>query len=150
MSIPPVPPTELASLVDRVLEDHDELRQALDVAARLARLQGEDVMEAAIELLSSELEDHMLKEERVLLPWIRSGRGGTAGAPIRAMTAEHVHTLERVTHLRELTGGYRAPHANLGPLYLRLHGLDRFLRAHIAFEDEVLFPRALRGGGAEI
>jgi len=145
MSIESVePPPDLASLVDRVLEDHAALRRHLGEAARLAQAQGVGLLLDAIEELAGELHDHMLKEERVLLPWIRAGRGATAGAPIRAMATEHEHTLAIVARIRELAAGYRAPTDALAPLYLRLDGLDRLLHSHIALENDVLFPQALR------
>jgi regulator of cell morphogenesis and NO signaling len=140
MSIEPAPATDLATLIDRVLADHADLRADLRDATRLAAGPLLDALEA----LSSELEEHMQKEERVLLPWIRAGRGATAGAPIRAMLMEHEHTLAGLAHIRELTSGHRPPTEALAPLYLRLGEIDRLLHAHITLENDVLFPRALR------
>jgi regulator of cell morphogenesis and NO signaling len=144
MSIRAQEDADLAALVDRVRAQHVAIRHDLAEATRLAELHGSGELVGAVETLASELEDHMAKEENVLLPWIRAGRGATAGAPIRAMAREHEQTLAAVARIRDLTGGYRAPTEALAPLYLRLDGLDRLLRAHIVLENDVLFPLALR------
>jgi regulator of cell morphogenesis and NO signaling len=134
---------EIGTLVDRVLEDHAALRRDLAEASRLARCHVADPLLVTVETLASELLEHMQKEERVLLPWIRAGRGATAVAPIRAMSREHDQTLAWVARLRELTNGYHAPTEPLAELYALLDGIDRFLVEHIALENDVLFPQAL-------
>jgi regulator of cell morphogenesis and NO signaling len=141
MSIAPAPEVDLDATIDRVLAEHVALRRDLGEALKLA----EGPLLDAIAELAAELEEHMLKEERVLLPWIRAGRGSTARAPIRAMLIEHESTLAGVARIRDLTGGYDPPNDGLAPLYRRLGVLDRFLHAHISLENDVLFPRALRG-----
>ncbi len=127
-------------LIDRVLEEHIAIRRDLAEAGALmdvARLR------PVFQALRDELLEHLLKEERVLFPWIRSGRGATAVGPIRAMGWEHDATLAQIARLRELTSGYRAPDPAAAPLFACLERLDRGLRAHIELENDVLFPRAL-------
>jgi len=46
-----------------------------------------------VDELRADMEQHMVKEERVLFPWLR-GRAQTAGAPIRAMLLEHGDTIQ--------------------------------------------------------
>jgi regulator of cell morphogenesis and NO signaling len=133
----------IEAVVDRVLAEHSELRAELLDSGSLAQAHGDVPLREALDELDCELQEHLLKEERVLLPWIRAGRGVTAGAPIRAMLREHDHTLAGVARLRALTNGYRAPSDAVAPLYRRLESLERLLIAHIALENDVLFPMAL-------
>jgi regulator of cell morphogenesis and NO signaling len=137
---PPIHELPIHELIDRVLAEHAEIRRDLAEAGALmdvARLR------PTFEALRDELLEHLLKEERVLFPWIRSGRGATAVGPIRAMVWEHDGTLAQIAQLRELTDGYRASDPAAAPLCACLERLDRGLRAHIALENEVLFPQAL-------
>ncbi len=144
MSIEAMEQADLSVLVEHVVEEHATLRRRLLDATRLAGLHGAGPLADAVDALAGELGEHMLKEERVLLPWIRAGRGATAVAPIRAMTTEHEHTLAGLSRIRQLTNHFRAPTRALEALYAELAELERFLEIHIAFENNVLFPRALR------
>lgn len=96
--------------------------------------------------LRAELVEHMAKEETVLFPWIRSGRGDLARTPIQVMMMEHESTLQLLNRVRALRQG---PAATAPPLAAeiveRLGDLDRHLREHMHLENNVLFPRALRG-----
>jgi len=96
--------------------------------------------------IQGELEDHMQKEEQVLFPLIRSGRGRLAGMPIQAMETEHRDHAANLARLRELTGGYVVPDGACGSwhaLYLGSSELELELMRHIHLENHVLFPRAL-------
>jgi regulator of cell morphogenesis and NO signaling len=95
--------------------------------------------------LRSELTEHMAKEETVLFPWIRSGRGDLARTPIQVMMMEHESALQLLNRVRALR---QAPAATAPPLAAeiveRLGDLDRHVREHMHLENNVLFPRALR------
>lgn len=91
---------------------------------------------------------HMEKEERVLFPLIQAGRGRSALAPIRVMEKEHEDHGVSLTGLRELATGFAPPAeacTTWKALYLRLETLESELMEHIHLENNVLFPRALRG-----
>lgn len=97
--------------------------------------------------LLDDLVPHMAKEEQVLFPWIRSGRGASAGAPIHVMETEHVHVGGLLTELRRLTDDYVPPAEACGSwraLWAGLEALEQDLHRHIHLENNVLFPRALR------
>jgi regulator of cell morphogenesis and NO signaling len=97
--------------------------------------------------LRSELEVHMQKEEQILFPWIRSGRGASAGPPIRVMMMEHESAAASLEELRRLTGDYSVPPeacATWTALWQGLEALDSDLRQHMHLEGNVLFPRALQ------
>jgi regulator of cell morphogenesis and NO signaling len=90
--------------------------------------------------------DHLGKEELVLFPLLRSGRGALAGAPIHVMEQEHVDHGRNLARIRELTADLTAPPeacATWRALYLRLGRLADELMEHIHLENNVLFPRAL-------
>ncbi|MEZ4468093.1 MAG: hemerythrin domain-containing protein [bacterium] len=70
----------LERMGDKVVSVHGD---APEWGARLRRLR------ALLAELVAELEVHMQKEERILFPWIVSGRGSSAGGPIQVMLADH-------------------------------------------------------------
>jgi len=110
--------------------------------------------------LREELEEHMVKEERVLFPYIelletldREGREltvspfGSIQAPIGRMEHEHKIAGRALARLRELTGGYIPPADACNTfrgLYHGLAELEKTLHEHIHLENNVLFPRASR------
>lgn len=96
-------------------------------------------------ILRAELEPHMDKEERILFPWIRAGRGASVGAPINAMRIEHRQTEAVLARLRSLRYQYNLE-AQASPVAQSivegLAALDGSLQEHIQLE-EILFRRAL-------
>lgn len=90
--------------------------------------------------------DHLAKEEQILFPMIRAGRGWGAGGPIHVMEQEHEDHGRSLARLRELTADLTAPPEacpTWQALYLRLGRLADELMEHIHLENNVLFPRAL-------
>jgi regulator of cell morphogenesis and NO signaling len=107
---------------------------------------------AAYEELRADLEPHLTKEERVLVPMIRElARSTTApdfpcGSlqnPIRVMLTEHDRAGEVLARLRELTADYTTPAdgcASYHALYEGLQELETDTHLHIHKENNVLFP----------
>jgi regulator of cell morphogenesis and NO signaling len=107
--------------------------------------------------MGRELSEHMLKEERVLFPYISelaASRGqrpvaspfGTVRNPIRMMEREHIEAGDHLHLLRELTGGYRVPGdgcATYSVTMSELRQFERDLHRHIHLENNVLFPKAV-------
>jgi regulator of cell morphogenesis and NO signaling len=104
--------------------------------------------------LKSELEGHMLKEERVLFPMVRQLQRATArprfhcgsvANPIAVMEHEHDDAGTALAWLRARTGGYTPP-ADACNTYRALLGglaeLEADLHLHIHEENNILFPRA--------
>jgi regulator of cell morphogenesis and NO signaling len=90
---------------------------------------------------------HLEKEEKILFPMIRSGRGAAASAPIRVMEMEHDDHGETLAQTQRLTGNLTVPPeacTTWRALYLRLRELESDLMDHIHLENNVLFPRALQ------
>ncbi len=125
---------ELITLAEKVEKVHTEKSTCPHgLAAHLA------AMHAAVL-------DHLAKEELVLFPMIRSGRGAGAGGPIHVMEQEHEDHGRSLERLRELTADLTAPPeacTTWRALYLRLGRLSDELMEHIHLENNVLFPRAL-------
>jgi regulator of cell morphogenesis and NO signaling len=103
---------------------------------------------AHLEAVHEAVLSHLAKEEQVLFPMIRAGRGRMAGGPIHVMEAEHVDHGEDLERTRALTAGLVAPKeacSSWQALYLRLVELERELMEHIHLENNVLFRRVLVG-----
>ncbi|MCB9546713.1 MAG: DUF542 domain-containing protein [Myxococcales bacterium] len=151
----------LPDLIDHLLAAfHAPHREAFETLARMgARVveahgghptHGAGYREAfaCFRLLAEELEAHMQKEERVLFPWIRAGRGPTAGEPVRVMLSEHDQTAALLARLRAAAFDYAPPVgacATARGFLAGLAGLERALHEHMHLENNVLFPRALAG-----
>jgi regulator of cell morphogenesis and NO signaling len=97
--------------------------------------------------MKAELDAHLMKEEMILFPMIRSGHPGAAG-PIRVMLAEHDSAGQALEAMQNLTGGYAVPEGACNTwraLYYELAELERDLHQHIHLENNVLFPRVTAG-----
>ncbi|MBK7973155.1 MAG: hemerythrin domain-containing protein [Deltaproteobacteria bacterium] len=145
----------VAELVDHIRIDFHlvELELMKSLATSMDRLRGSShpawtSLCDAFQVVADELTAHMEKEEKVLFPWIRAGRGDLAHAPIRVMVLEHAETLGRLDALRERVRALgSASEADRLPAEVAsaLASLDRHVREHVHLENDVLFPRALRG-----
>lgn len=147
----------LVELMDFIVRRyHQPLRRALPELERLAsqvrELHGGAERERFSEVLDvlvtlrKELVPHMAKEEVVLFPWLRAGRGSSAGPLLRESAEEHAPVGEWLSRLRQLTDNYRmqpTPCATTGSLWGSLQLLEAELREHMHLENDILFPRAL-------
>jgi regulator of cell morphogenesis and NO signaling len=101
-----------------------------------------------------ELELHMMKEEQILFPFIKtletSGSSpsfhcGSLRNPIQVMEAEHDSAGAALEKLRSLTDGYRPPENACNTYRAMLDGLAELeadMHVHVHLENNVLFPRA--------
>lgn len=108
--------------------------------------------------VADEMTDHMLKEERILFPFIaaletaaQSGRVapdapfGTVDNPIRMMEAEHRFVGDAMAEIRHLTSNYTIPAdacATYRVCLQELEAFERDLHQHVHLENNVLFPKA--------
>ncbi|MBS0384513.1 MAG: hemerythrin domain-containing protein [Proteobacteria bacterium] len=93
--------------------------------------------------LEAELETHMTKEEQVLFPLLLANGGGCAPLAIRRMRLEHEDHHKALGELVRLTNDFSPPEGACGGwrrLYAGCAKLKADLEAHIALENEVLFP----------
>jgi len=137
----------LEALLQKVVNRHGEAHPELSA------------IQETFAALAGELSTHMLKEERVLFPFlehmeaaVRTGGPLPVGCfpsvefPIARMLAEHDDAGALTARIRELSGGYQPPDGAC-PSYRGLyHGLEEFerdLHHHVHLENNILFPRAV-------
>lgn len=149
----------LADLIEHIVHDfHEPLREELPRLAGMAKkvyaVHREKDPERLGEILETiqglrtELEAHMMKEEQVLFPMILAGRGPMAMGPVSVMEQEHAHAGDMLSRLRQLTDQYLPPEDACNTwraLWAGLEDLEHQLHVHIHLENNILFPRALRG-----
>lgn len=110
-------------------------------------------------VLSAELSVHMMKEERILFPFLKEMETGTPAdrtvalpcfasieLPISRMLADHDDAGVLIANIHELSGGYIVPEdgcPTYRSLYQALEEFERDLHHHIHLENNILFPRAV-------
>lgn len=147
----------LSDLIDHILSAyHQPLREELPrletMARKVVRVHGDKdperlpaLLDVVVEL-KRELEDHMMKEERILFPMIVAGQGSGAGGPVSVMEHEHAQAARALAELRRLTDDFSVPAAACNTwraLWTGLESLETDLKHHIHLENNILFPRAL-------
>lgn len=101
-----------------------------------------------LNLIYQDLSQHMMKEERILFPMIEQGMGTQAGGPINVMEHEHDEAGEQLEVIKFLTNGVTPPEGACNTWQALYNGINVFisdLMEHISLENNLLFPRALRG-----
>ncbi|MFL6201461.1 MAG: iron-sulfur cluster repair di-iron protein [Thermoanaerobaculia bacterium] len=153
-------------IVDRYHADlRTELPRLSQMAAKVLDAHGPRHPELAdlattLRGLREELESHMIKEERVLFPYVEklealaadgkrlSGSPfGSIQAPIGMMEHEHDVAARFLARLREITNAHTPPEDACNTfrgLYHGLAELEKALHEHIHLENNVVFPRATK------
>lgn len=156
----------LTQLVDHIEQTHhaylrSELPRLDGLARKVASVHGREderlkTVRSVFTEMAQELFSHMVKEERVLFPFIRALDSGAPkrfspcgplANPIRQMELEHDEAGSALERLRELTDGYVAPEwacNTYRALLSGLHELETDLHMHIHKENNILFPKALK------
>lgn len=151
-------PNETDALIDHILsryhETHrSELPNLIQLAEKVGMAHAEDPqspkgLAEALTILLHEMEDHMAKEEMILFPAMRArGRPGIEH-PIAVMRADHDDHAEGIQKIRDMTSNLTPPDHACGSwraLYAGTEKLFDDLTAHIALENDVLFPRFEQG-----
>lgn len=163
------PEQDPVALIDYIVSTHHGyVRDAIPAiqshlakvaAAHGARHQELPFVEAKFSQVAAELSLHMVKEERVLFPYVRAlaeamAHGtppppdmfGTVQNPIRMMEIEHQEAGDGIDVIRELTHGYETPADACATYALVLGELEAFekdLHVHVHLENNVLFPKAV-------
>jgi regulator of cell morphogenesis and NO signaling len=147
-------PQETGALIDHILTNYHEMHRAdlaslVPLAERVEQVHADDPdapkgLARTLATLAREMEDHMAKEETILFPAMRAGGGAGIEHPIAVMRADHNDHAETIALVRKLTGDLTPPKHACGS-WRSLYGgtatlLDE-LAAHIALENDVLFPR---------
>jgi regulator of cell morphogenesis and NO signaling len=132
-------------MMDKVLRVHGDRHPEL---AELARVFAE---------LEADLAPHMMKEERVLFPFLAAMGAtppgaaivvpfGTVQNPIRMMEMEHEAVGGLLARLRALTNGFEPPADACNTfrgLYHAFTEIERDTHEHIHVENNILHPRAI-------
>ena len=146
--------TSPSALIDHILARYHEVhRQQLPELIRMAT-RVEAVHRAhplvpagladLLEEMHAELLSHMLKEEQVLFPLLKTGGNPFVGQPIGMMRAEHVDHGAALDKLNALTNDATPPQDACNTwraLYAGIAQLGDDLINHIHLENNVLFPQ---------
>lgn len=156
-------------LVDYILYTHhtyvrENIPLLQEFTAKVAKVHGHanpEVVEIAALFgeMAVELEQHMMKEERILFPYVKRLAGlrglqepmgqppfGTVQNPIRMMELEHERAGEIMAEIRRLSHDFTPPdHActTYRVSYFKLEEFEADLHKHIHLENNILFPKAL-------
>jgi regulator of cell morphogenesis and NO signaling len=159
----------LARLCEHIREAHHSyvrsaIEQLLPRIGELARVSGRAHAELPLlrnlfQRLAEELAAHLMKEERILFPYIQqleqaasSGMQatppmfGTVRNPIRMMVSEHDGADGLLVEMRNITRDYRTDRdagSEWESIYRALREFEADLYQHIHLENDVLFPRAI-------
>ncbi|MEZ6131252.1 MAG: iron-sulfur cluster repair di-iron protein [Planctomycetaceae bacterium] len=134
----------LTQLVEKVVSVHGDQHAWLTQLAESFRQ------------LREELVPHMMKEEQILFPAIRTieqtrsvpaFQFGSVDNPIRMMEHEHDAAGQALKTIRETSSDFKLPEGGCNTFRAMLDGLHELesdLHRHIHKENNVLFPRASR------
>lgn len=159
----------LNKLVNHILNTHHVyVKKMLPVifahSQKVSEVHGKnhpEVIEIAnlFEQIHDELSSHLMKEERMLFPFIiqlaeQDVNGsesevapfGSVQSPINVMEKEHIDAGEGFYKIRELSNNYNPPEdacTTFRVLYQELKEFEEDLHRHIHLESNILFPAAI-------
>ena len=159
----------LDKLIDHILNTHhvyvrNAIPSLLAHTKKVASVHGErhpEVIEIAdrFAAVAHELQNHMMKEEMILFPYIKTiARASmenttvarppfqTAQNPIRMMEAEHRVAGDEMYEIRSLSSGYAPPAdacTTFKVTYQELQQFELDLHTHVHLENNILFPKAV-------
>ena len=113
-----------------------------------------------VEEINAELSAHLVKEEKVLFPYIKelvaatndsqrlhAAHFGSVQNPINMMEMEHELVGKNLEEIRAISNNYALPEdacASYNLLYRLLDEFEDDLHTHIHLENNILFPKALK------
>jgi regulator of cell morphogenesis and NO signaling len=156
-------------LVDYIVNNHHQyVRRMIPIislhADKVTSVHGENHPETKqiadlFLAVRQELESHMMKEERILFPYIKQlyeakknnmqithPPFGTIQNPIRMMEAEHQSAGDAMHKIRELSNNFTTPTDACNTykaLYSELKEFEEDLHTHIHLENNILFPKSI-------
>lgn len=154
----------LIALIDHIEATHHQyIRETapllVEYTEKMVKAHGEQHSEIkplahAVSELIAELMPHLMKEERILFPAIKSlslgqptnGCFGHISNPISMMLHEHENADQMLHTIRSLTNNYTPPTGvcqTWQTCYRTLAEFDADLQNHIKVENTLLFPKAL-------
>ncbi|MDE3235228.1 MAG: iron-sulfur cluster repair di-iron protein [Bacteroidota bacterium] len=167
----PIPYNEwsLDFLSDYIVNTHHAyvkktLPELVNYAAKVASVHGDHHAELyqikqLVDNVNGELSAHMIKEEKVLFPYIKeltsasknnqslhAAHFGSVQSPISMMEMEHELVANAMEQIRTLSGNYTLPEdacASYSLLYKMLEQFENDLHVHVHLENNILFPKAI-------
>jgi len=146
----------LEQLMDHIVTRyHDALRadlpQLVELAQKVEEVHADKPscpfgLASLLEQVWESVQSHLAKEEQVLFPVIRAGKGRWAHGPVQAMFVEHEDHGRNLARIRQLTADLTPPAEaceSWRELYRSLQRLEAELMDHIHLENNILFLRAL-------
>lgn len=159
----------LADLIAHIKNTHhqytrDEMARLVPLLEKVCSVHGKNHPElqqvrASFQSLAQELTTHMMKEERVLFPYIvrmeeaviqkepiLPSPFGSVQNPVTMMEHEHDSAGNALCAMRDASCGYSAPGdgcISYQTLYKALADFEADLHQHIHLENNILFPRAI-------
>lgn len=160
---------KLSDLIDHILDTHhvftrEELERLRALMQKVCTRHTEnhpelEELESLFQSLYAELGPHMMKEERVLFPYIMAIEDAAANRrtpqappfgsvtnPVRMMMFEHDNAGHLLKRMRQVTSDYSVPAdacISFQTLYQALEAFEKDLHQHIHLENNILFPRAV-------
>jgi regulator of cell morphogenesis and NO signaling len=157
-------------LADYIVNTHHSyVKQALpdlrQYATKVARVHGGEHPElrriaGLVEEINDELSSHLVKEEMVLFPYIKTlvaatnnssaiqgSHFNTVQDPISMMEMEHELAGKKLQEIRAISNDYSLPGDACTTYTLLYESLDDFeqdLYTHVHLENNILFPKALK------
>ena len=152
----------LDKLVDHIFNTHHQFIYengpiTAEFINKVARVHGErhpETIEVAklFNDLMQDLHQHMMKEERILFPYIKQmveqsqSSGAFVTGPISVMKMEHDNAGEILKKMNALANRYEPPADGCNTYraaYANIKALEDDIHMHIHLENNILFPRAL-------
>ncbi len=160
---------QLNFMVDYIINNHHQyVRRMIPVislhADKVASVHGQNHPETVriadlFLAVREELEMHMMKEERILFPYIKELQDakenntqasqppfGSIQNPIRMMEAEHESAGDAMAEIRKLSENFNPPADacnTFRALYSELKEFEEDLHKHIHLENNLLFPKSI-------
>lgn len=162
----------LDSLVDHIINVHHKyVRENIpllkEFTTKVARVHGESFPETVqiaqlFSTVTTEMEQHMLKEEQILFPYIKQIDAtskdqtpnvqplcGSINRLVRIMENDHDQVGELMKHIHKLSSNFTSPNNACNTFrvsYLKLQEFEEDLHQHIHLENNILFPKAIDQG----
>lgn len=155
----------LGELVDHIVNKHhayvkSEVPRLEALLAKVVGVHGKnhrelEQVQVAFSELANELGAHLMKEEKILFPYVKQMAGGAGCGPscfgsvqnpIRMMMLEHDNAGEKLHEMRQITSDYSIPAdacTSYATLFRALVEFEQDLHQHIHLENNILFPRAV-------
>lgn len=159
----------LAALSDYIVRNHHtftraETERITDLLEKVCTTHGANrgelfEIQRIFAALRLEIENHLLKEERMLFPYIALMESslnfgqpvppapfGSTRNPVKVMTQDHDAAGEHLREIRNLSNHFAVPAdacITFKMLYDALEGFETDLHMHIHLENNILFPKAI-------